>query len=294
MIENFKRVYELEEQITSNEENIFSLMYDDVSSSKKERSFMLYQSPLYCGGLSSFNNGEYDKLFNQDQNKRRLELAYPQNMGPKVYQTYQPESSEKVLIDNKQVPIKELVAAYENYINSIPTFYETNVKTQVVSASTYQVPNSNNYCVGFTTTANYKGILFDYTKDGVTPEGYQFHLGLGCMVRPDKVDSAYIIDKSYNITDEKEYDKMVSAENALEKVSDELTGEVVFDLQIVCLVYSVTTPPSYEREKDIKKCVAEWKFTLYNKNDNQNYYCYVNACDGKGFHYYSAPAPETD
>lgn len=289
-ISDLKRVSELEEQIKSNEEKIYTLIYDDVSSSKKERSFMLYQSPLYCGGLSSFNYGGYDAL--SDHSKRRLELSYPQ-LESQVCKVYQPRSSEVVLIDDKQIPINELVDSYENYINLIPTPSEANVRTQVVSVCTYKLPNSKNYCVGFNTTANYKGIPFESTEHGKTTQSdYCYLLGFGCMVKPDKVDSAYCIFRCFDISDEKEYDMMLPADKALEKVSSELTTEVVFELRQVNLVYTMTAPSSYEREKDVRKCAAEWKFTLYNKNDNHFYYCYVNACDGESFHYYAAPAPE--
>ena len=39
------------------------------------------------------------------------------------------------MIDNKLVPINELVKSYENYLNSLPVFTTTNATTQVVKAS---------------------------------------------------------------------------------------------------------------------------------------------------------------
>lgn len=291
-ISDLKRVYEMEEEIKNNKEQILALIYNDVSSSQKERSFMYYQSPLYCGGMSSFNRGKFYELCTSTKQKESIELSYPQVV-LKPAHSYQPDSSETVMIDNKLVPINKLVKTYENYLNSLPVFTTTNVTTQVVKASVYKLPNSNNYCIGFTTTANYKNIPFDSTENGkeVTKD-YSFMLGIGSMVKPDEVDSAYSIYRSLNIQNEVEYTQMLPADKALEIVSNELTKEIVFELQQVSLVYSVTAPSVYEREKDIRQCVASWKFTLYNKNDNRMYYCYVNAKDGKGFHYYSTASTE--
>lgn len=290
-ISDLKRVSELEKQIKSNEEFVFTLIYDDAISSKKERSFMLYQSPLYCGGMSSFNRGGLDSLLHPNESRRRLELSYPK-AELKPSNSFQPESDETVFISGVNKPVSELVRTYEDYVNSLPVFEDTNVTTQVISASSYLLPDGKNYCVGFETSANYKGIMFDSPDSGKVPTDYTFISGFGGMVTPDKVDSAYGIFRCFNISDEKEYDKMLPADKALEKVSSELTAEVVFELRQVNLVYTMTAPSSYEREKDVRKCAAEWKFTLYNKNDKHLYYCYVNACDGESFHYYAAPAPE--
>lgn len=290
-ISDLKRVSELEKQIKSNEEFVFTLIYDDAVSSKKERSFMLYQSPLYCGGMSSFNRGGLDSLLHPNESRRRLELSYPKTE-LKPSNSFQPESDETVFISGVNKPVSELVRTYEDYLNSLPVFEDTNVTTQVISASSYLLPDGKNYCVGFETSANYKGILFDSPDSGKVPTDYTFISGFGGMVTPDKVDSAYGIFRCFDISDEKEYDKMLPVDKALEKVSSELTTEVVFELRQVNLVYTMTAPSSYEREKDVRKCAAEWKFTLYNKNDNHFYYCYVNACDGESFHYYAVPAPE--
>lgn len=84
--------------------------------------------------MSSFNRGKFYELCTTTNQKESIELSYPQVV-LKPAQPYQPDSCEKVMIDNKLVPINELVKSYENYLNSLPVFTTTNATTQVVKAS---------------------------------------------------------------------------------------------------------------------------------------------------------------
>lgn len=211
--------------------------------------------------------------------------------------SYSPYSTESFKLYDKEMPINEAVAFYENYVNDIP-YPDKNLDITVSEVEVYKA-DLDTYGYYFITTVKNHGIIYDYRQDvndmqGDDCELYNPYSADGFMFESSNV--AYI-HNSYLLTymdDVQEYDSVIPFEDAIKVISDELDASVELDVQKAELVYTLKSfvddyGKTIVTDGAPRTTVPCWKLTLYNENDEKFYDCYVNAKDGtfKNFSYTS-------
>jgi hypothetical protein len=112
------------------------------------------------------------------------------------------------------------------------------------------------------------------------------------MVESNDVDILYGYYRVLTIENAKQYNKVINFETATEKISNNLSDKVMFDVQKIEFIYRRKLIKTAEGFVDVEggypnEVTPVWKFTLYNPNDSLIYLAYVDAKDGENFVYYT-------
>ena len=279
-------VEDYKDEVFDDKTQVFMYIYQDKGDDKV---FMEAQSPV-GNGLFRFNRGVIAKRhFKNDDFPDMLE-AYDQLSYFGGFKKEVPaDSEEEVNMLDKTVKVKDAVAVFESYINSLECIENKSADLKVKYVNIYELHGVEG--LQMICTSTYKGIDFDgingtssYTEGD---SGYQIFC-YGSMINSFEVDSIYNIPVSFRYIDEKESYDMISAAEAVKLVSKEMSQTVEFELRKVELVYfveSINGKSTMPEDLSLETKVS-WKLSLYNKNDRITYVCYVNAEDGGNFHYY--------
>lgn len=207
--------------------------------------------------------------------------------------TYSPDNTEKFQLSDKEISVCDAVEFYENYINALPYPAEPTLQMKVTEVDVLAV-SENTYGYVFLATSEYCGMTFDYSRTSSNNyckgfENYDYIFTIGFMLESNEIDIGSVI---YNtqITDKTEIG-IIPIETAIEKISNELSDYVKFEVNSVELVYTRIPGKTSEGYIDIDTPSASvapaWKLALYNPNDQLYYYCYVDAADCENFRYYT-------
>ncbi len=291
--------------------------YDKLISNAEGRAYFIYDESWYQNfeewnspvcleignpmgyGFITINKGETVALSNiKNTDPATNKSVYPrlESYNPSEYLerigSYSPDSTEVFKLSDKETKINDAVLVYEKYINSLPYPEEKNCNTVVRSVDVYRVTNDI-YGFYFNTNNEYKGVQFDYMPNETMHseyEGYSTYWGFGFMVRSNDVDivgAAYSLE---NACDIKTYTEVISLKNAAEIISNNLSSNVIFNVQSVELIYTSIPKTDENGYIDIEDQsyanAPSWKFTMYNPNDQLTYVCYVDAANGENFRYY--------
>lgn len=152
------------------------------------------------------------------------------------------------------------------------------------------------YGYHFTMTPTYRGIRFDAqpmnnagssSSNGVrNSKNYSNFPGYAFTIENGKLDSIMIMGSklAYDIKNVKNYKEMISAKQAIEILSEAVSGHAGLVLERAEFLYS-----PYQEEETDGACLevdAVWRFVGRNKNDGFRYLFYVNAVTGE-FDYYN-------
>jgi hypothetical protein len=288
LVNDLNRVEDKYDSIMSGNEDVLYFLYDetwDSSVSIDSPVCAAFTSPI-CNDLSKFYKGE---VLNYIDDHVDLESLQIKSFFP-VESSEDKNSENKYKLEDKEISVSDAVEFFENYINSIPCKADSSFKMSVYNADVLKL-DSNNYGLFFNTTLSYNGLQFDSVESGSFRQGmedYNFIIGEGFMLKSYDVDYAYGIYRDLSVSDEETYEKIVSVEEAVESLSNNLTNTVIFDLNKIELVYLEKNSDSVNSDVSEKYLVSPyWKFTLYNENDNLTYCCYVNSLDSDEFLYYT-------
>ena len=152
------------------------------------------------------------------------------------------------------------------------------------------------YGYHFTMTPTYQGIRFDaqpmnnagsFGTSGVrNSKNYSNFPGYAFTIEQGKLDSIMIVGTklAYDLKAVKTHQEMISAKQAIEILSEEVSGHAGLILERAEFLYA----PYQEGEADssLLKTDAVWRFAGRNKNDGLRYLFYVNAVTGE-FDYYN-------
>ena len=275
--ERYKTVSEMRESIISGSEEVNMIFYDEPADRGHTGAFLLAQASIGCG-LLNLNRGvlcsEYLKQTGSDDSMR-LETVDVSRLLQKT------AAGESVRLLDKEVKITAAAKAFEEDINSLPIYSGKPFRITVTGTEVFQSAGLS--CILFSTARSYDGIPFDSTD--CPPEGYCPEISEGYMVRSNQTDRFYGIGLDADITNENGLESVISLQEAAERISGELTDQVVFEVKRAELCYCVKEAPSADWGKDIHQTSPAWKLTLFNPNDNFNYFCYVDAADGGNFRY---------
>ena len=152
------------------------------------------------------------------------------------------------------------------------------------------------YGYHFTMTPTYQGIRFDaqpmnnagsFGTSGVrNSKNYSNFPGYAFTIEQGKLDSIMLVGTklAYDLKTVKTHQEMISAKQAIEILSEEVSGYAGLILERAEFLYA----PYQEGEADssLLKTDAVWRFAGRNKNDGLRYLFYVNAVTGE-FDYYN-------
>lgn len=209
---------------------------------------------------------------------------------------YAPTSEKSFKLLDKEVKICDAVCFYEDYINNMPIaqHLEKNILTKVHSVTVLQIGEIYGYY--FETQMQLSGVNYDVRYTGRIASDYgtdNLHgqSGRGFMLESDCVD---IVDGAFlheNLMNVENVEKVLSAEEAINKFSDRLTKAVKFTVNSLEFVYYKSYVPDengyLNTQTNEAKVVPAWKLTAYNPNDKLTYFCYIDAADGSDFRYFA-------
>ena len=145
-------------------------------------------------------------------------------------------------------------------------------------------------------TSSYNGIRLDTMpmKEGIMANYddtecnhyYDLHPGYAFMIESDKLDSimAFNFRRAYQIENIQQHEKILSYEEAEQKLSESLSGVSRIQLSRAELVY---TPYFDNEEKNTDHMFVDsaWKFIAKNENDGYDYVFYVDSISGEVEYY---------
>ena len=304
-IRDYDLVEDYREDLKAKKEGNFWFVYDE---NRRPEERQVWNSPIamelgseigYGGGtiqkgvgasLVGKSMGDYE--YPDRELYPRVLSFHPEYHFPVVGQ-YEPDSKEAFLLQDSKIAICDAADFVENYINNMPCNYEPNLKTSVMRVEVLQV-DEEHYAYGFTTTGNFEGVNLDYV------ETRSFFQGIGTcepkycrawMFVSNDVDIIESYLRRLPIESRESCDGMISAETAIERMSEYLTDNLVFEVMKMELVYSETSIRLSNGFYDMEggyptKIRPAWKFVMNNPNDNRIYVCYVDAEDGRDYRYY--------
>lgn len=193
----------------------------------------------------------------------------------KSYDVLNDDLSDSYMLLDKEVTIKEAVESAEKFWNSTyPLTVENGIKSRAYKVKVYKFKNSGEYVFNIMRTNTYKDIAVRIPPEGKTVKGsdtnelYGEETGVmseGFMVESDKIDIYYGEYNNYTEPAEiRAYSNIVSFENAIKSVSQELTnlpGEK-FELNYAGISYRKYLD---ENKKEYTYYIAPaWLFVLRN------------------------------
>ena len=291
-------VEDYKEDILSGKENVFMFIYSEEDIEKADGgSKIFFEAQCPAGnGLFNMNRGVWASEYNALEGKKdqSLESYFPDSY-LECTGEYRPDSETKIKLLDGEISIKEAVNNFEEEVNSFAFSEYINPDTRIKVGYVYSYKFTEDVSVlKFLCTVSYKGISRDFFPLGMNFNGNSgFPLySFAFMVKSAEADVIYNYQRVFKTEEEASYDEIINIEAALKTVSENLSDEVEFELLDVELVYfseDMSGALSREGYENVKvKTDAEWKVSLFNKNDERYYYAYVKAADGTGFHYCSA------
>lgn len=276
------------------------------SSNDKHNHFLELSSPVGTI-MTNFNKGylaEYISSLNQVPNEYFLETF----TSPYFFSNFDPETGHfsgfnsieydvnsdtvHTMLDGKELSIYDAVKFFENYINTLPHPQNPNLDVQVISVSADEI-NDGKFCYAFECTVTFEGIPFDYIPYGTSVlgngnDGYEPSVRMGYMAVSNDVDAAYGFCRSVEVSERTDVNEIISFENALKCCADSLTGFINWELQSAELVYCAGNGKKAESPYQSMEYTVSpnYKFVMYNFNDNRYYSAYVNAMTGEFVRYY--------
>lgn len=215
----------------------------------------------------------------------------PEELFP-VVGVYAPDSEKAFSLKSESVKICDAVSYFEQYINQIPYPEDANEKTRVVEVRLLQVSDTE-YAYEFFLTAEYEGLLQDYGWDMVSSDVGRMSRRHGCalMLKEKEVEWLDSFFRKSDIREQSEIDRIITPESAVLIISQELSGNVTFQVRKLELLYFMEYIPNEKGYVDVEngsphRVWPRWKLTLHNPYDKTDYICYVDAKDGKNFWYY--------
>lgn len=276
-------------------------------SNDKHNHFLELSSPVGTI-MTNFNKGylaEYVSNLNQTSNEYFLETyTSPFFFSDFDSQTgqfsgfpsteYEVDSDVKhTMLDGKQLSVNDAVEFFEDYMNTLPHPQNPNLDVQVISVSADEI-NDGKFCYAFECTVAFEGIPFDYIPYGTSVlgngnNGYEPSVRMGYMAVSDDVDAAYGFCRSVEVSEKTDVNEIISFENALKCCADSLSDFTNWELYSAELVYCAGNGKKAESPyQDMEYTVSpNYKFVMYNSNDNLYYSAYVNAITGEFVRYYT-------
>jgi hypothetical protein len=295
--------------------------YDDLMSGAEKYAYIFYDE-TYCRDVTewdsqvalrgndefvAFNKGKTVSLAYKTTRNIYGEIVpstkYPELDGysPEMHLEfvgqYSPDSEESFKLSDKETSIKDATEFYVNYVENLTYPKKENFDVTVKNVDVYKV-NADTYGYQFNMTHNYNGIDFYWAPSNIyrssdadigEVEHYQGSRESGFMVESNAVDIVFSHYGSQMVENAQNIEKIVSFEDIMKKVSDNLSDEVVFEVYDVNLCYIRKFDKDALGGIDISTYGCDvypiWNFVLYNPNDGLNYELKIRADNAEEFSY---------
>lgn len=299
-----------EEGLVKDKENlpdIISFEYDEMPEQISEWTSPVYidmRTEIGCGG-AILNKGEAAFLVGKNAYDDMKDALVPsdtyirlKSFEPAIYfeqvGTYSPQSEKSFKLVDGEMKICDAVKFFENYINNAPisTGLQRNMRTSVYNVRVLKI-DENTYGYDFVTRGQFEGVNYEPVVYGsMSAYSYDPTGGEALMIKSDDVDYIRNFYGTSWTFDVKPCASVVPVEKAVEIISENLSENVMFEVDTVEFVYvqkyvkdeqGRINTDTYESHK-----TPAWRITMHNVNDNLEYMCYADAKDGGNFRYYKS------
>ncbi|MDR0919108.1 MAG: hypothetical protein LBM93_07655 [Oscillospiraceae bacterium] len=296
---DFNKVNDYFDKIMSGEEQVYDFIYNEdrkrYSNIPAPDNAVMVEFSNPPGTYNRFNRGESVRLAGKDPhtdmkqyyNLETQHAGYFFDRGPE----YEINSDAEVQLLDSKVKISDAVKFTENYINNIPLGNNPQINMKVVNVETLEI-NDEVSALNFKTTKNYKGVNFDYINEGTArglstenaPNSYI--LSIAIMLKKDVIDFMFGDLRGQTVEEIKQYNEILSINCALKKISENLSDEVIFDVNEIELVYCEYVSDVFNKPY-AGTAKPAWKIKLYNPNDGLTYVAFIDVENGDNFWYYT-------
>lgn len=275
-------------KVSENKDTIASMNYNgsflyesDAAGRNKNDAYFLLNPNTFAGTMirgvgKSITNSDYEHLAGwfpayTYEKIARYDITSIPNDSYNLYDT------EYLLSDAVDFVVDFFTNDY------VTSWINSQIKTEVSAVDVCKYDNIYGY--RFLLKNNFEGIAFDYNYDlGMTSKMsdgklYSNFTNEAFMAKSNDIDFWYMIQPYTKV----EYDgnvitNIIPLDRALSIMSEELTKNVVFEVNAIDFVYC---PLAFEEDSSETSAEAAWKISAFNSNDNNTYIVYVNATDGK-------------
>lgn len=286
------------------EVNDFAYFHDALTGSCAKIIFMMLVSPQGTVQMHA-NTGLYtlirDRAFRLDHPDGRnvgMYCAVDENeITDRVHLSLGAEIPDRtaVMLD-KTVTMQEAVPLLYSHLAEAETGIENpELKPDITAVWTVDM-GENISGFHFWLTSTYHGVRIDTMpmKNGMAAEyddrllqhPYSLFPGSAFMIRSDELDSimAFHSSRAYDIANVQEHPLSITYADALQRLSESLSGSTVIELAYAEFVY---TPylDAKAAEPEHLTVDAAWKFAGHNRTDGYDYVFYVHADDGETEYY---------
>lgn len=269
----YPKVGDYLEQLQSGDIEANFFMYRDIENNN----YLWWLASTDCPHWIS--KGEAYSFIKTDDT--RISAWIPSDMDNKVtsYLNNGKHDAETYHLLDGDVTVGEAVKYFENeYLFSLPYTIDENYSVSVSSIDVYNIKDDT-YCYVFNFSSSWKGISFDSRVESFSYQDTsgQYRIsGEALMIKKDDIDT--IVDLTFPpASEEKPIENICTLENAVDILSNKLTKEVKFELQIIEFIYQ----GSFSDDRTTAHLEPAWKFIAYNPNDEMYYCLYVNAVSGE-------------
>jgi len=298
------KALERDEIDTKSELNDFEYFHDVLTGKDARIIFMMLISPQGTvqmhanGGLYTLIRDRSFHLDYPDENNVGLYFATDENeITDRVHLSLDstiPDYSAAML--DKTVSMRDAVPLVYSYLADAETGVE-NPELKPDITEIWRVDMGEGISgFHFWLTNTYHGIRIDTMpmKSGMMAQyddrflqrPYSLYPGSAFMIRSDELDMimAFHSSRTYDIANVQTHTPSISYEDALQRLSDTISGNTVLELSYTEFVYTPYLDTN-DSEPEHLTVDAAWKFTGHNYTDDYDYVFYVHADNGETEYY---------
>ncbi|MCH5200114.1 MAG: hypothetical protein J1F60_04055 [Oscillospiraceae bacterium] len=281
----FNTVGEKYDELVNGEEELLYFYYSEELMPREHSVEATLRSP-FGSDICMVNKGVCEKIA-AESNGEETYFAHEHVFASSYFEyvdSFYPDSGEVFKLLDREISIKDAVAFFEDYMNTLPSVITTSYLIHVNKVNVYKV-RDDLCCYEYIYSRMYDGVPFDYVVNGSRNVRDNADMAFGGMIKSDDVDYFYGAFRTATVLDETVHSEIIPLYEAVMITADSLTDYVDFEVISVQFLYCCDKMIGYALGEAKNFVFPAWKLILHNSNDDKDYICYVNALDGK-FEYY--------
>lgn len=283
---NYARVYDNLSKIESGAITLESLLYQTDSNGVHETDEYLWY--FLDGNGVKMNRGN---CMRKVEKERHIAGWMPRD-NYSVKAEYAMPNSSVFKLEDGEISLDAAAEFCNNYLaNEAPYSKNSEVNLTTDRAAVLDLGDGTDALL-FYLTKTYNGIPFDrLNTEGLLTEfsnqnAYNFDNSEVLMTKAGEIEYCYLSGLNCKTTTYDKITEVVSLESAAAIASETLSQFVKFEVGDVSLVYCDKTRTGKDGEyENPSTASANWKFELFNPNDEWTYVAYVSLRDGSCFYY---------
>ena len=266
--------------------------FDELMSGEIGFSEIYVETEKAYLAMFSFGNGIYGlnhdgiiKLAKPNETPMSVALTFASKYFKAVKNYLDVDSDDKYTLIDRELSIREAVENVKKIVSENGYSWGGSLEPDVFQVKVFDVGDGI-YGLSFTMAPSYKGVLIDvfespndasmitYEQKKLAHE-YRFFSPNAFMLESDKLDSFSGGDGEYFATELKDFDSVISFDQAVRIVSEAFGTGMDMSLSRAELHYSAMYP--INDDYNYMAAFPVWKFRCHNSVDNLKYIVYVNA-----------------